>query len=120
MTGDTESAVPILVEIVQELTDGTHLPVMLPAVRYLTRMGHAAQPAVRLLRDLPASDRRIHYFGGWRAFAEDESLHTAVDELLATAHWSGSPTGELGGVHGRTDQLLTSLLKSSAHASRSL
>ncbi|MBQ1095376.1 HEAT repeat domain-containing protein [Streptomyces sp. b94] len=85
VTGDTESAVPILVEIVQELTDGTYLPVMLPAVRYLTRMGHAAQPAVRLLRDLPASDRRIHYFGGWRAFTEDESLRTAVDELLATA-----------------------------------
>ncbi|MFB7088938.1 hypothetical protein [Streptomyces sp. NPDC056296] len=85
VTGDAESAVPILLDIVRDLADGTYLPVMLPAVRHLTRMGRAARPAVRLLGDLPASDRRIHYFGGWRAFAEDEALRTAVDELLATA-----------------------------------
>ncbi|WP_073950477.1 hypothetical protein [Streptomyces kebangsaanensis] len=81
-TGDTEGAVPALLEVVKDLADGTYLPVMLPAVRYLTRMGHAARPAVRPLRDLPASDRRLHYFGGWRAFAEDESIRSAVDDLL--------------------------------------
>ncbi|MGW0886506.1 hypothetical protein ACWD35_45255, partial [Streptomyces sp. NPDC002671] len=82
-TGDTESTVPALLEVVQNLAEGTYLPVMLPAVRYLTRIGHAAQPAAHLLRDLPTSDRRFHYFGGWRAFAEDESIRTAVDELLS-------------------------------------
>ncbi|MER5971549.1 HEAT repeat domain-containing protein [Streptomyces sp. NPDC002055] len=81
-TGETENSVPALLQAVQELADGTYKPVMLPAVRHLTRMGHAARPAVRLLRDLPRSDRRLHYFGGWRAFTEDESIRAAVDALL--------------------------------------
>ncbi|WP_455359008.1 hypothetical protein [Streptomyces sp. SYSU K21746] len=85
-TGDTESTVPALLEAVQDLAEGAYLPVTLPAVRHLTRIAHAAQPAAQpaahLLRDLPTSDRRLHYFGGWRAFAEDESIRTAVDELL--------------------------------------
>ncbi|MGY0066264.1 hypothetical protein ACWZEH_05430 [Streptomyces sp. QTS137] len=83
-TGDTGSTVPILVEAVQELAEDTYLPVMLPAVRHLARIGTAARPAAHLLRDLPNRDRRLHYFGGWRAFTEDESIRTAVDELLIT------------------------------------
>lgn len=81
-TGDTENTVPVLLEVVREPADGTYLPVMLAAVRHLARMAQAARPAVPLLRDIPASDRRLHYFGGWRAFTEDESIRTAVDELL--------------------------------------
>ncbi|GAA2390411.1 hypothetical protein GCM10010420_12730 [Streptomyces glaucosporus] len=84
-TGETGSTVPVLLEAVRDLADGVCRPVMLPAVRRLTRMGRAARPAARHLRDLPASDRRLHYFGGWRAFTEDESLRAAVDELLAAA-----------------------------------
>ncbi|MEU6802024.1 HEAT repeat domain-containing protein [Streptomyces neyagawaensis] len=83
VTGDTETAVPALLEVVRKLSDGTYLPVMLPAVRHLARMGEAAVPAARLLRRLPADDRRVHYFGGWRGFTEDEAVRTAVDELLA-------------------------------------
>ncbi len=81
-TGDTEDAVPALLRAVQGIADGTYQPVMLSAVRHLARIGRASQPAVRLLRHLSASDLRYHYFGGWRAFAEDESIRAAVDELL--------------------------------------
>jgi HEAT repeat protein len=81
--GDTEAAVPALLEVVRELPTGTYLPVMLPAVRHLARMGRAARPAARLLQDLPADDRRLYYFGGWRGFTEDEAVRMAVDELLA-------------------------------------
>ncbi|MEU7211854.1 HEAT repeat domain-containing protein [Streptomyces sp. NPDC044989] len=81
-TGETESTVPALLEVVRDLAEGTYLPVMLPAVRHLARFGLAAQPATHLLRGLPTSDRRLHYFGGWRAFTEDESIRAAVDELL--------------------------------------
>ncbi|MFE9936575.1 hypothetical protein [Streptomyces hirsutus] len=84
-TGDTGSTVPVLLEAVQDLAEDTYLPVMLPAVRHLARIGEAARPAAHLLRDLPNRDRRLHYFGGWRAFTEDESVRTAVDELLITA-----------------------------------
>ncbi|MFF7259154.1 HEAT repeat domain-containing protein [Streptomyces sp. NPDC008159] len=83
--GDTETAVPALLEVVRKLPDGTYLPVMLPAVRHLARMGEAAAPAARLLQDLPADDRRLYYFGGWRGFTEDEAIRTAVDQLLAGA-----------------------------------
>jgi HEAT repeat protein len=81
--GDTETAVPALLEVVRKLSDGTYLPVMLPAVRHLARMGEAATPAARLLQGVPADDRRLYYFGGWRGFTEDEAVRTAVDELLA-------------------------------------
>ncbi|MFC5957870.1 hypothetical protein ACFP51_26400 [Streptomyces pratens] len=84
-TGDTGSTVPVLLEAVQGLAEDTYLPVMLPAVRHLARIGNAARPAAHLLRDLPTSDRRLHYFGGWRAFTEDESIRAAVDKLLITA-----------------------------------
>ncbi|WP_032767262.1 HEAT repeat domain-containing protein [Streptomyces sp. CNS654] len=84
-TGETENTVPALLEAVHDLAEGTYLPVMLPAVRHLTRIGRVAQPAAHLLSDLPTCDRRLHYFGGWRAFTEDEAIRTAVDELLTAA-----------------------------------
>ncbi|GAB2917084.1 HEAT repeat domain-containing protein [Streptomyces heilongjiangensis] len=80
--GDTETVVPALAETVRKLPAGTYLPAMLPAVRHLARMGEAALPAALLLQCLPADDRRLFCFGGWRGFTEDESIRTAVDELL--------------------------------------
>ncbi|MBL1096470.1 HEAT repeat domain-containing protein [Streptomyces coffeae] len=84
-TGDTEHTVPALLTAVRPLADGRYLPVILAAVRYLTRMGPAARPAARLLCEVPDDDRRLHYFAGWRAFTEDESLRAAVAALLAAA-----------------------------------
>ncbi|MFG1807449.1 hypothetical protein [Streptomyces sp. NPDC049040] len=81
-TGETESTVPALLEVVRDLAEGTYLPVMLPAVHHLARIGPAARPAAHLLRGLPTSDRRLRYSGGWRAFTEDEDIRTAVGELL--------------------------------------
>ncbi|MGF6829597.1 hypothetical protein P3T30_004923 [Kitasatospora sp. MAP12-9] len=84
-TGDAEAAVPALLTAVQRLADGTYYPVMLTAVRYLARMGPAARPAARVLRDLPSLDRRVHSAGNWRAFADDGAIRAAVAELLAAA-----------------------------------
>lgn len=84
-TGDTEVPVQALVTAVHGLAEGRYLPVMLPAVRHLTRIGGAARPAARLLREVPHLDRRLHYFSGWRGFDTDESIRAAIGELLATA-----------------------------------
>ncbi|MFF0724664.1 hypothetical protein [Streptomyces sp. NPDC004134] len=80
-TGDTDDTVPVLLRAVRNLPAGTYLPVTLPAVHYLTRIGPPAQDAARLLRDLP--DRRLHHNGAWRAFTEDEDIRHAVAGLLA-------------------------------------
>ncbi|AZM50716.1 hypothetical protein DMB38_11885 [Streptomyces sp. WAC 06738] len=80
-TGDGDAAVPALLRAVRGLPEGTYLPVALPAVRYLTRMGPAAREAAQVLHDLP--DRRLHHNGGWRAFTEDEDIRRAVAGLLA-------------------------------------
>ncbi len=82
-TGDTENTVPVLTAVVRELPEGTHVPVMLPAVRHLARIGHAAGPAAELLRVIPACDRRLRSDGSWRAFTQDEDIRSAVQELLS-------------------------------------
>ncbi|MFJ8040510.1 hypothetical protein ACIRBX_08410 [Kitasatospora sp. NPDC096147] len=82
-TGDAEAAVPALLTAVRPLAEGTYRPVMLTAVRHLTRIGPAARPAARLLRELPDSDRRVHDSGNWRAFTEDETIRAAVEDLRA-------------------------------------
>lgn len=85
-TGDTGTAVPVLTKAVQALPGGTYLPVMLPAVRHLTRIGVAARPAASLLADVDGLDQRLRNSGGRRGFTQDESIRTAIDELLvATA-----------------------------------
>lgn len=85
-TGDTQITVPALLRAVHPLAEGRYLPVMLPAVRYLTRIGHAAhsavQPTAHHLRDVPKRDQRFRRTAGWQAFADDETIRTAVDELL--------------------------------------
>jgi len=84
-TGESEVPVRALLAAVRDLAEGRYLPVMLPAVRYLCRIGHPAGPAAQLLRDVPEFDRRLYYFTGWEAFETDESVRAAVRELLATA-----------------------------------
>ncbi|WP_369216052.1 hypothetical protein, partial [Streptomyces flavofungini] len=83
VTGDVEGTVPVLLDVVRDLAAGRYRPVMLTAVRHLTRMGRAARPAADLLRELPACDRRLRCFSGWRAFTEDAAIRSAVDDLLA-------------------------------------
>ncbi|MEU6238238.1 HEAT repeat domain-containing protein [Kitasatospora sp. NPDC047058] len=82
-TGDTETSVPAMTSIVQGLAEGAYSPVMLPAVRYLAQIGHAARPAARFLRDVPSRDQRLRSDGGWRGFTQDEAIRAALDELLA-------------------------------------
>jgi hypothetical protein len=82
-TGETEIPVQRLLTAVAGLTEGHYLPVMLPAVRHLARIGRAAGPAARLLHEVPELDRRLYYFTGWRGFETDESIRAAVGELLA-------------------------------------
>ncbi|MFI8324722.1 hypothetical protein [Streptomyces sp. NPDC085529] len=81
-TGDAETAVPVLTEVVRDLAEGTYLPVMLPAVRNLARTGRAARPAADLLRGVPALDRRLRCNDGWRGFLQDEDVRAAVRQLL--------------------------------------
>jgi hypothetical protein len=87
-TGDVDIALPALMSAVQGVADGTYYPVMLSAVRYLTQMGPAARPIAAAVRDVPGLDQRLHYFGNWRAFTEDEVIRRAVADLLAvTGRW---------------------------------
>jgi hypothetical protein len=81
-TGDVEAALPALTSAVQGLAGGTYYPVMLSAVRYLARMGSAARPVGAALCEVAGLDHRLHYFGSWRAFTEDEAIRDAVAELL--------------------------------------
>ncbi|MFJ9648720.1 hypothetical protein [Streptomyces sp. NPDC101206] len=82
-TGDTQTAVPALMTAVQGLAKGDYLPVMLPAVRHLAQIGHAARPAAQLLHAVPHHDPRLRSSGAWRGFTQDDDIRTAVDELLA-------------------------------------
>ncbi|MFF4189108.1 HEAT repeat domain-containing protein [Streptomyces sp. NPDC001691] len=81
-TGDTETSLPVMTNVLHELIKGTYLPVMLPAVRYLAQAGPAARPAAQVLRDVPARDQRLRSSGGWRGFVQDEAIRSAIQELL--------------------------------------
>ncbi|MEU6671002.1 hypothetical protein [Streptomyces sp. NPDC046727] len=83
-TGDTEHTVPALASAVRGLAEGRPLPVMLPAVRHLARIGPAARPAADLLRAVPARDERLRIAGGRRGFVRDEHIRAAVAALLTT------------------------------------
>ncbi|MFJ9724740.1 HEAT repeat domain-containing protein [Streptomyces sp. NPDC101209] len=82
-TGDTETSVPAMTSVVRGLAKDAYLPVMLPAVQYLTQIGQAARPAAQLLRDVPARDQRLRSEGGWRGFTQDEAIRVALEELFA-------------------------------------
>ncbi|MFJ8623734.1 HEAT repeat domain-containing protein [Kitasatospora sp. NPDC093550] len=80
-TGDSDTAVPALLAACRSLTTGTYYPVMLQAVRHLTRIGAPAHPAATELAEALTRDHRLSTAGGWRAFADDEAIRTAVAEL---------------------------------------
>lgn len=83
VSGDPTEAVPVLTTVLQPLTDGTYLPVMLPAMRYLAAIGRQARPAAAIAGAVLANPRRIAYFGSWRTFVEDAEIRAAASSLLA-------------------------------------
>ncbi|MET9656795.1 hypothetical protein [Streptomyces sp. NPDC006510] len=83
ITGDADTTAPVLTAVLQGLAKGSYLPAMLPTVRYLTKMGRAGQPAVSVLLNVLSRDQRLRSSGGWRGFVEDESIRSAIEELLA-------------------------------------
>ncbi|MEV6684520.1 HEAT repeat domain-containing protein [Streptomyces sp. NPDC051130] len=85
VTGDCEGTVPVLGTAVLPLAEGSYLPVMLPAVRYLAQIGRASQPVARELARVPSLDQRLRCNGGWEGFAQDEDIRGAVSELLVAA-----------------------------------
>ncbi|PJN00272.1 hypothetical protein CG740_26585 [Streptomyces sp. CB01201] len=75
----------MLTTAVRDLAEGSCLPVMLPALNHLARIGQAARPAALLLRNVAAYDQRLRPHSGWRGFAQDEDIRTAVGELLGAS-----------------------------------
>ncbi|MFF2526366.1 hypothetical protein [Streptomyces liangshanensis] len=86
VTGEVEPSASALEETIRPLPEGRCLPVMLRAVRGLTRIGSPLTPATRdVLRRACAYDGRLAYWGGWRGFVEDEVMRAAIGELVAGA-----------------------------------
>jgi hypothetical protein len=85
VTGDPTDAVAALARTVEHGVSGhTAYPAAQRAVRYLAAIGQpAATAAVPHLRSVLADDRRLAYFGGWRAFTEDEQLRLHAATALA-------------------------------------
>ncbi|WP_225830606.1 hypothetical protein [Streptomyces sp. NK08204] len=92
VTGDADTTAPVLTAAVQGLAKGSFLPVMLPAVRYLAQTGSAGRPAVPLLLAALTRDQRLRNSGGWRGFVQDESIRSAIEELLAGCGEPPAPT----------------------------
>ncbi|MET9941694.1 HEAT repeat domain-containing protein [Streptomyces halstedii] len=82
VTGETEITVPALTAAVRGLSEGVYLPVALPAVRYLARIGRSARPAADLVRGVPARDQRLRSSGAWRGFTQDEAARATIHELI--------------------------------------
>ncbi|WP_037680378.1 hypothetical protein [Streptomyces albus] len=83
VTGDTDTTVPVLTAVLRDLAEGSYHPVMLPAVRHLARTRRADRSAVRLLGDALSRDQRFRSSGGWRGFTQDETMRSAMEDLLA-------------------------------------
>ncbi|MFI6530264.1 HEAT repeat domain-containing protein [Streptomyces uncialis] len=92
ITGDTDTTVPVFIAALQGLAKGSYLPVMLPAMRYLAQTGHAGHPAVPLSLSALSRDERLRSSGGWRGFVQDESIRSAIKELLAGCGGSAAAT----------------------------
>ncbi|GAT64374.1 PBS lyase [Planomonospora sphaerica] len=82
ITADPTDAVPVLAQIIEPLAEGRTRPVMRTATRYLAEIGPSATAAVPTLRTALAGDRRLNYFGGWRAFDEDREQHDLARHAL--------------------------------------
>jgi HEAT repeat len=87
VTGDPTEAVIVLTAALEDGVSGhTAQPVARRAARYLAAIGQpAAAAAVPRLRAILADERRLAFFGGWRAFTEDEELRLHAAAALAGA-----------------------------------
>lgn len=83
ITGETEEPVTALIGLVSDMEHGRVRPVMLPAVRYLTRIGGAAS-AVPIMEAALARDDRLAYSGDWRRFTEDAQIRAAATALIVS------------------------------------
>jgi hypothetical protein len=77
--------VPVLGGLVAPLADGAFLPARLAAMRYLAAIPDPAHQAAAVARSVLDNPRRLAYFGGWRAFDEDDQIRAAASQYL-TAH----------------------------------
>lgn len=87
ITGDTETAVRTLADVVAPLTDGAFLPARLAAMRYLAAIpdpgtGPAAEVAA-VARSVLDNPRRLASSGGWRLFDEDDQIRESAGSYLA-------------------------------------
>lgn len=103
VTGDPTDAVPVLIDHIRPLAEGTASPVMRAATGYLAEIGPPAAPAVPVLRAALAQDRRLAYFGGWRAFAEDREQRHLAEQALGRI--SQLPPGACAGGYRVQDAL---------------
>ncbi|MER7578846.1 HEAT repeat domain-containing protein [Kitasatospora sp. NPDC097691] len=95
-TGDTDTAVPALLDACRSLPTGTYYPAMLQAVRHLTRIGAAARPAATVLAEALPRDERFGTSGAWRAFVDDETIRAAVTELCRVTAATPPPAAASG------------------------
>ncbi|MFE5587955.1 HEAT repeat domain-containing protein [Kitasatospora sp. NPDC056531] len=100
IAGDTDPAVPVLLAVCRPLTRGAYLPVMLPAVHHLTRIGPAARPAATVLAEALTRDDRLSTSAGWRAFVDDETIRAAVTALVTATTPPAAPVPTRNGVSG--------------------
>ncbi len=82
VSGDPGGPAAVLTDVARPLAEGTGLPVRLAAMRYLAAIGTTIELATGIAQAVLDNPRRIAYFGGWRAFTEDEDLRTAAARLL--------------------------------------
>lgn len=82
MTGDPAEARAELTDLARPLMAGRCAPVQVAALRYLADIGSPTSSVVALARSVADNPRRLAHFGGWHAFAEDESVRQAAADLL--------------------------------------
>ena len=81
-TGDPSTPVTALAEIAEPLARGECRPVRIQALERLAEIGATTDGVRATARAITENPRRISYFGGWRAFTEDEAVRTAARTLL--------------------------------------
>ncbi|GAA4557339.1 hypothetical protein [Planotetraspora kaengkrachanensis] len=82
VTGDSAEAIPVLAETIRPLAEGRATPVMRQATGYLAEIGSPTGDVVALLETAQSLDVRLNYFGGWRAFTEDEEQRLLIRRAL--------------------------------------
>jgi hypothetical protein len=82
VTEDPADSIPILIQTVRPLSKGKATPVMRSAAKYLAEIGSLDAEGGSLLEAALSCDLRLSYFGGWRAFAEDERQRHHLRQAL--------------------------------------